>query len=177
MDVYLTREYVEASTLLEPGRPVFLRTDQAVFPAILREGPTDVITPYGYGGPVGPGFWEPYTDWCRANGVVTTFVRFHPLYANQREAGPDVHVQPLAGTVAWRLDEEGDCSSACTGITGASSVRPSPPASRPRRSSLLKAWPASSPSTSGRWSARRPRTSTTSRRSTGARWRRASAVT
>ena len=108
VDVYLTREYVEASTLLEPGRPLFLRTDQGVFPAILREGPTDVITPYGYGGPVGPGFWEPYTDWCRANGVVTTFVRFHPLYANQREAGPDVHVQPLAGTVAWRLDEEGD---------------------------------------------------------------------
>jgi hypothetical protein len=108
VDVYLTREYVEASTLLEPGRPLFLRADQAVFPAILREGPTDVITPYGYGGPVGPGFWEPYTDWCRANGVVTTFVRFHPLYANQREAGPDVHVQPLAGTVAWRLDEEGD---------------------------------------------------------------------
>ena len=108
VDVYLTREYVEASTLLEPGRPLFLRTDQAVFPAILREGPTDVITPYGYGGPVGPAFWVPYTDWCRANGVVTTFVRFHPLYANQREAGRDVHVQPLAGTVAWRLDEEGD---------------------------------------------------------------------
>ena len=33
VDVYLTREYVEASTLLEPGRPLFLRTDQAVFPA------------------------------------------------------------------------------------------------------------------------------------------------
>ena len=70
MDVYLTREYVEASTLLEPGRPLFLRTEQAVFAAILREGPTDVISPYGYGGPVGPGFWEPYDDWCRANGVV-----------------------------------------------------------------------------------------------------------
>ena len=108
VDVYLTREYVEASALLEPGRPLFLRTEEAVFPAILREDPPDVITPYGYGGPVGGGFWEPYEDWCRANGVVTTFVRFHPLYANHREAGSDVHVQPLAGTVAWRLDEEGD---------------------------------------------------------------------
>jgi serine/alanine adding enzyme len=108
VDVYLTREYVEASTLLEPGRPLFLRTDEAAFPAILREDPPDVITPYGYGGPVGGGFWEQYEDWCRANGVVTTFVRFHPLYGNHREAGPDVHVQPLAGTVALRLAEEGD---------------------------------------------------------------------
>jgi serine/alanine adding enzyme len=108
VDVYLTREYVEASTLLEPGRPLFLRADEAAFAAILREGPTDVITPYGYGGPVGPGFWEPYGDWCREHGVVTTFVRFHPLYANQCDAPREVKVQSLAGTVAWSLDEEGD---------------------------------------------------------------------
>ena len=108
VDVYLTREYVEASTLLEPGRPLFLRTDEAVFAAILRDEPTDVITPYGYGGPVGPGFWEPYGDWCREHGVVTTFVRFHPLYANHRDVPPKVKVQPLAGTVAWRLDDDGD---------------------------------------------------------------------
>jgi serine/alanine adding enzyme len=67
-----------------------------------------VISPYGYGGPIGAGFWEAYDDWCRANGVVTTFVRFHPLYGNQREAPPIVRVEPLAGTVAWRLDEAGD---------------------------------------------------------------------
>ncbi len=108
VDVYLTREYVEASTLLEPGQPLFLRADGAIFAAILREGPTDVISPYGYGGPVGPGFWEPYDDWCRAHGVVTSFVRFHPLYANHRHAGPNVRVEPLGPTVGWRLDEEGD---------------------------------------------------------------------
>ena len=108
VDVYLTREYVQASTLLEPGRPLFLRTKHAVFAAILREGPTDVISPYGYGGPVGPGFWEPYAEWCRANGVVTTFVRFHPLYANHRQAGPDVRVEQLGPTVGWRLDEDDD---------------------------------------------------------------------
>jgi serine/alanine adding enzyme len=108
VDVYLTREYVEASCLLEPGRPLFLRAGGAVFAAILRDDPTDVITPYGYGGPVGAGFWEPYDEWCRANGVVTTFVRFHPLYANHRDAPASIKVEPLAGTVAWRLDEEGD---------------------------------------------------------------------
>jgi len=108
VDVYLTREYVEASSLLEPGRPIFLRSERAVFAAILRDDPTDVITPYGYGGPVGPGFWEPYDEWCRANAVVTTFVRFHPLYANQRDVPPPARVEPLGGTVAWRLDEQDD---------------------------------------------------------------------
>jgi serine/alanine adding enzyme len=108
VDVYLRREYVEASTLLEPGRPLFLRAGAAVFAAIMREDPADVISPYGYGGPIGAGFWELYDAWCRANGVVTTFVRFHPLYANQRDAGAGVHVERLAGTVAWRLDEDGD---------------------------------------------------------------------
>jgi serine/alanine adding enzyme len=104
VDVYLTREYVEASALLEPGRPLFLRSDEAVFAAILRGDPPDVTTPYGYGGPVGPGFWDEYEAWCRDHGVVTTFVRFHPLYANHRDLPTSVHVEPLAPTVAWRLD-------------------------------------------------------------------------
>ena len=108
VDVYLTREYVEAACLLEPGRPLFLSTGEAVLAAILREDPTDVVTPYGYGGPVGAGFWEPYDDWCRENGVVTTFVRFHPLYANHRYAPAQTKVEPLGGTVAWRLDEHPD---------------------------------------------------------------------
>jgi hypothetical protein len=69
-----------------------------------------VISPYGYGGPIpgDPVFWELYEDWCRANGVVTTFVRFHPLYANHRAVGRNVRVERLGGTVAWRLDEDGD---------------------------------------------------------------------
>jgi serine/alanine adding enzyme len=94
--------------VLEPGRPLFLTSGSAVFAGIVREDPPDVTTPYGYGGPVGPGFWQPYDDWCRANGIVTTFVRFHPLYANQREAPPPVRVEALAPTVAWRLDAGGD---------------------------------------------------------------------
>lgn len=75
-------------------------------------GRTDVITPYGYGGPLVAGaeppverFWEEYDRWCAASGVVTSFFRFHPLYANHRNAGPRVRVEPLGGTIAWRLDE------------------------------------------------------------------------
>jgi hypothetical protein len=104
---------VQAATLLDPGRPVFLHGGHVVFAAILRDvegGRADVVTPYGYGGPVSAGggvgtFWDEYERWCAQNGVVTSFLRFHPLHANHRLAGPRVHVEPLAGTVAWRLDD------------------------------------------------------------------------
>jgi len=84
---------------------MLLEHDGTVFALIRRSDPVDAITPYGYGGPVGRdvrGFWGAYDAWCRPYGVVTTFVRFHPLYANARDAS--IHVEPLAPTVAWRLD-------------------------------------------------------------------------
>ena len=84
---------------------MLLEHDGAAFALIRRSDPVDAITPYGYGGPVGrdvPGFWRAYDEWCREQGVVTTFVRFHPLYANAREA--PIHVEALAPTIAWRLD-------------------------------------------------------------------------
>src|SRR6266498_5271954 len=99
-DAYLLHEYVQASALLDPGRPVLLHLHDGggdvVFACIVREvdgGKADVTTPYGYGGPVVAGpdppvesFWREYERWCENGGVVTTFLRFHPLYANQRAA-------------------------------------------------------------------------------------------
>jgi hypothetical protein len=88
-----------------------------VFACIVRDledARADVTTPYGYGGPLATGseppvgrFWQEYERWCEASGVVTTFLRFHPLFANHREVGARVRVERLAGTVAWRLDEGG----------------------------------------------------------------------
>ena len=102
-DAYLRRDYVESACVLEPGRPLLLEHDGAVFSAIVRDEPRDVVSPYGYGGPVGDAaaFWHAYDAWCRETGVVTTFVRFHPLFANHR--GAVVHVEPLANTIGWRL--------------------------------------------------------------------------
>jgi len=85
---------------------VLLEHDGAAFALIRRPDPVDVITPYGYGGPAGRHvreFWLAYEEWCRTNGVLTTFVRFHPLYANAREA--PIRVEPIAPTVAWRLGQ------------------------------------------------------------------------
>ena len=116
-DAYLLRAYVESACLLEPARPVYLhfeaRGGNVVFPALVREvdaGRQDVTTPYGYGGPVAIGpepqteqFWKLYQEWCESNGIVTSFFRFHPLFANQRHVSPDVRVEQLVGTVGWRL--------------------------------------------------------------------------
>jgi serine/alanine adding enzyme len=108
-DVYLTREYVESACLLEPGEPVFLADEGVVFPLILRafEERADVVTPYGYGGPVAVdpaaagAFYDAYEGWCRDRAVVSTFVRFHSLYENERYSR--FHVDELGATIAWRL--------------------------------------------------------------------------
>ncbi|MGH3040761.1 MAG: GNAT family N-acetyltransferase [Gaiellaceae bacterium] len=117
-DAYLLRLYVESACVLDSGRPVLLhlgdRGGDVVFPAIVRELPSggacDVTTPYGYGGPVATGpdpptarFWSLYQDWCEESGIVTSFIRFHPLFANQRSAPEGVRVEPLSATVGWRL--------------------------------------------------------------------------
>ena len=108
LDAYYRRPYVESAALLGGGRPLLLEHDGAVFAGIERDEPRDVVTPYGYGGPVGGdgSFWPAYEEWARERGVVSTFVRFHPLYANQR--GVPIHVEELAPTVAWRVDPERD---------------------------------------------------------------------
>ncbi len=116
-DAYLLRGYVEASTALDPGRPLFLRAGDVVFAAIEREVPAgdgrlDVTTPYGYGGPVGPGdgasFYEAYHAWARGRGVVTTFVRFHPLLETHTLVPRGVRIERVADTATWPLPPDTD---------------------------------------------------------------------
>jgi hypothetical protein len=101
-DAYYRRAYVQSGCVLERGAPLLLEHEGAVFAAIRRQGPVDCITPYGYGGPTGAGFWPAYDEWAREHGVVTTFVRFHPLLQN---AG-GIHTEELASTIGWRLDHD-----------------------------------------------------------------------
>jgi serine/alanine adding enzyme len=118
-DAYLRRDYVEGATLLDEGEPAFLHLagpgGDVLFACIVRDLPgsdaRDVITPYGYGGPVGVGeepplerFYGLYEEWCAERGVVSSFIRFHPLFANHRFAPPAVHLGFEGRTVGWRLD-------------------------------------------------------------------------
>jgi serine/alanine adding enzyme len=117
-DVYYLSAYLASARLLEPGEPAFLHLEgdggDVVFACLVREAPggvRDVITPYGYGGPVATGpeppverFWELYERWCRGRGILTSFIRFHPLFANHSYAGPNVALERHADTTGWRLD-------------------------------------------------------------------------
>lgn len=121
-DPYLLRAYVKASSIIDDGEPVLLHmageSGDVVFACLVRSvggsevSDSDVTTPYGYGGPVGTGpappwtaFHAAYAGWCSARRIVSTFLRYHPLFENSRWAGPDVALVNLGHTVAWRLDE------------------------------------------------------------------------
>jgi hypothetical protein len=127
-DVYSERAYIESALVLEPGTPAYLHAGSdrgdVVLPCIVRalpdqlegaKGLCDVITPYGYGGPVATGddppvelFWYLYESWCAERRVVASFMRFHPLLENHRYAGPGFAVERLGTTIAWNLDRPDD---------------------------------------------------------------------
>jgi hypothetical protein len=102
-DVYYQRGFVAASAALAGAEPVLLRHGGVFFACLLRSDPVDVVTPYGYGGPVGEplgGFPAAYEAWCARRGVVSSFVVFHPLLA---AATAPFRRTALAGTVVWDL--------------------------------------------------------------------------
>jgi serine/alanine adding enzyme len=114
-DVYYSRGFVEASAPLAQGVPTLLHLSRpaghVIFPCVVRRDPVDIVTPYGYGGPLGLGdtppfeeFADVYQGWCAQRGVLSTFVVFHPLFENAvtRAAAP-FHRSALAETVAWPL--------------------------------------------------------------------------
>ena len=96
-DAYFRRAYIESALVLEPGAAAYLHVEgglgDVVLPCIVRtlpeqlegaEGLLDVITPYGYGGPVATGddpplehFWRSTETgarsgaWLRASCVST----------------------------------------------------------------------------------------------------------
>jgi hypothetical protein len=108
-DVYASRGFVTASAPLAGGEPVLLHDGAGlVFPLLVRRDPADVVTPYGYGGPLGPprpDFADAYAAWCAERGIVSSFVVFHPLYRNG-DAAAALGFRPtaLGGTIAWPLD-------------------------------------------------------------------------
>jgi hypothetical protein len=114
-DVYYSRGFLAASAVLVDGAPVLLELPgedgTVLFACLLRRDPPDVVSPYGYGGPVGAGpdpplerFPAAYEAWCRARGAVSSFVVFHPLTGSAESAASALFRRiPLGATVAWPL--------------------------------------------------------------------------
>lgn len=74
----------------------------------------DLTTPYGYGGPLADGDFSPreqqkfmnlFLQYCRENGIVTQFVKFHPLTQNQRLFSGLGQVQQVKHTIMMDLSD------------------------------------------------------------------------
>lgn len=137
-DVYYLSSYCALHEQNEEGKAqLFVYEDESgivIYPFLLRDVHTlpqvtavwpdapplkDMITPYGYGGPlykVNVGhdkmrlcdhFQQAMSGYCQEANIVTEFVRFHPLY-NNYDAYPDVEPVLLRHTIAIPLDQDMD---------------------------------------------------------------------
>lgn len=80
----------------------------------------DIITPYGYGGPVFKvadkkllkdlvsDFKEVFELYCKENNIVSEFVRFHPLVRNYEEMDTYMEVSNIRNTICLDLSSEED---------------------------------------------------------------------
>lgn len=81
----------------------------------LEGGAADIESPYGYGGPVVSGAGEDsafleraaglWTAFCAESGIVSEFVRFHPLLDNRRWACPGMRVLAERKTIPIPLEQ------------------------------------------------------------------------
>lgn len=121
-DVYYTIPYLQAAALHEEGEIVvciYRQPGGAVFyPFVLRPlsgACYDIVTPYEYGGPlvyatdraaVQAGFQKAFASYCHSQGIVSEFVRFHPLLCNQRGWGELYELQKCRDNVVIDLSKE-----------------------------------------------------------------------
>jgi Acetyltransferase (GNAT) domain len=129
-DVYFTPGYLQLWERNGDGRArgaIFTHGDTLVlYPFLLRDlgevpclgrsfaGLSDIQTPYGYGGPLIHRhatdehavrlFRQAFVAWCREHGVVSEFIRFHPLLDTQ--LGMEQYLDVVrANTTVWcRVD-------------------------------------------------------------------------
>lgn len=126
-DVYYLSGYVKAFQLHGDGEPllfyyegehlrginVVMKRDIAKDPHFTGKFPEgthfDFATPYGYGGWLLEGEGDPgplstaYENWCQENGIISEFVRFHPMLENQEAVRNAYEVIPLGVTIAMDL--------------------------------------------------------------------------
>lgn len=133
-DIYYLSGYVKAFELHGDGEPlllyfnsenvrginVIMRRDIAEdkhFDGLIQAGKYfDIATPYGYGGWYFEGeqseaaaaqFKKEYSEWCNENGIISEFVRFHPVLENASGINDMCSdLTYLGKTVAIELDSE-----------------------------------------------------------------------
>lgn len=133
-DVYWLSGYVKAFKIHGDGEPllfywndgetrginVVMKRDVSNdihFTGKIKEGQYfDFATPYGYGGWLIEGknsgkLFEDYEKWCQKNGIISEFVRFHPMLQNQVKCenhylvvqlGEVVHMELGSPDIIWK---------------------------------------------------------------------------
>ncbi|HEY0387186.1 MAG TPA: hypothetical protein VGC71_01980 [Gaiellales bacterium] len=113
-DPYFEPAFLAAAAIAQGGEPAAFAHEGVLYPFLVRpldDGRCDLTSAYGFGGPWGgaPADWRAaFRAACAQRGVVSEFVRFHPVRGNQAIAGDDVrltHVQDMV-VLDVRADDE-----------------------------------------------------------------------
>ena len=127
IDAYYTAEYASVFSGVEGGLGYAylvedLSGNQILYPFVRRDlsqlqhiglegqGLFDIVTPYGYGGPAFVGadyrrdemmgeFRRSFSHYCSREGIVSEFVRYHPLIRNYLYESEDVDIAPIRTTI------------------------------------------------------------------------------
>jgi hypothetical protein len=109
-DPYFDPAFLRAAALGQDGEPAAFAHDGVLYPFLVRptaDGGCDVTTAYGFGGPWGAGDWRAaFRAACAQRGVVSEFVRFHPVRGNQDQAGDDVRLTCVQDMVVLDVEAE-----------------------------------------------------------------------
>ena len=136
-DIYWLNGYVKAFMIHGDGTPllityenggtrgisVVMKRDAAKHPDLAGKIPegeyTDISTPYGYGGWLIEGeetekLFHAYEEWLRENGIISEFVRFHPMIRNHEPCAGFYEVARLGEVVHIDLTSEEEIWSGFT---------------------------------------------------------------
>jgi serine/alanine adding enzyme len=107
-DPYYRPEFLTASALAAEAEPAAFVAGGVRYPFLVRplpDGRCDLTSAYGFGGPSAPGEWRSaFRDACAERGVVSEFLRLHPLRGNAAYAGDDVEVRRVQEMVVLEVD-------------------------------------------------------------------------
>ena len=127
-DVYWLNGYVKAFQIHGDGEPLLFYYDDGTtrginvvmkrdiakdehFKGSIPENRYfDISTPYGYGGWIIEGddahkLFAAYEGWIRKNGIISEFVRFHPMIENHEKCTDFYEVVQLGAVVHMNLDD------------------------------------------------------------------------
>lgn len=129
MDIYFEKEYAklyetdkEKVEIFEysngdgNGRNIFLKREIPL--KINNQIYYDIITPYGYGGPIFEikeninkqkfidEYCEKFNEYCKKNNIVSEFIRFHPLEKNYENLEKFYQIAYISDTIFMDLSSE-----------------------------------------------------------------------